>query len=60
MGTGSAEAPKSEKLAPIQSETPQAENLTLDDIEKMLETIPNPIMREKTQEYLMKQKKWNI
>lgn len=54
---GSAEALKSEKPSPAEREIPPDEEPTLDDIDKMLETVPDPIMREKMREYMRKQKK---
>ena len=53
--TASGETLKSKTSASDYDEPPPAEEPTLDDIEKMVETIPDPIMREKTREYLRKQ-----
>ena len=52
----SSETPRSETQAPIENGTQQDEELTPEDIEKILNNITDPVMREKTRQYLRKQK----
>ena len=51
----SSETLRSETQAAAENEIKRDEGLSLEDIKKILDTIPDPVMREKTLEYFKKQ-----